>query len=717
MSSNIPTQIRTIDPFSSYNSNVVNQLTRMITKNEDCISGSSSSLDIIIDPSSPESGLILLKGIGYKDDVIIEIPENFAFDMNDDDFYLSPDHFNEIGYYYVGLKYTYIKSKPAPEAEIVIFRPSERNSLGSGYIFLKAIFVEFSDGIFQIVSVHDNDPENPLKKREYTKSYVCIEHTLPDYEYDRDNGRTIYVMDRDEMYFGTSDTWESFNAVRTNIDTLGREIGELVYIGPDKQCYLASSVSVETFCDAVVTQIGLSENGTGKVRLFGEVSNVKVETGINVQAGDKLFLSKNEPGTVTNLISDPYNQLVGTCRDVSNGICTMWFSPSFSGGMGGTSLHEKYQELLLDSIFMTLFSDAFINLNYVNVDETTAHIDTSTYRMTGEDGDVFESLLLTDPTCDETSITKCQVSADVSSKELISWFISNNDGVDWQPLFNGLDRIHTFATVEIPTSIEDDFDLLTVGEWCEGSISGKRAIVNMHNESKILLAFETGAGFWVEGEVLTGDESGKQTILTGEPIDITNNKNLKVKCIWSGPAYIDDYCLLYVEDTNKNETSVKNELNIETLFSDIYENGIISNDGNRFYPFLDPNSIPHLNIVSRYSTITEAIVTLDNNILANNPGIGQFLEGDETPSVSERYGSYYTSYTDSTSAIITDFIDSEDGQQINVIHSGGQPITIINNSLIHLSGGEDFVMEPYDVLSLIYSITLGWIEKSRSVNS
>lgn len=723
MSSNIPTQLRTIDPFSNHNSNIVNQLTRMITRHENCISGSSSSLDIIIDSTSADTGLILLPGIAYKDDVIIEITENLAFDMDDVDFYLGSDHFNEVGYYYIALKYIYIKQKPAPEAEITIFRPSERNLLTGGYLFLKAIYVDFIDGNFVIISTHNYDPQNRTVKREYTKSYVCIEDNLPTYLYERDNGRTIYVMDRDEMFFGTSSTWESFNAVRTNIDTTGCITSQLVYIGSDKKAHPAIATNISTFCDAIVTQIGLGSDGTGKVRLYGEVINVLAETGVTINVGDKVFLSNVEAGKITNMMPQPYCQFIGTCREVTGDVYTIWFSPTFSSSSGGAtsstdlaSVYDKYQDLLLESIFTTLFVDAFINTNNIDLENSTASIDVNDYKMVGNDGSSFQSLLLIDSSCDETCITKCQITASVSNENYIQWYVSNNNGVDWQHLINGLDRVHVFATTEIPTSIDGEFgyNYLLEGEWCEGSASEKRALVISHTNEKILLAHETGVIDWVEGEILTGDTSGNSTITTGPAIRLTNNHEIKVKCVWTGPADIYDYGVLYIEDINKNETSIENELNIETLFSDVYENGIMNNDGGRVYPFLDPVAIPTLNIISRRSTITQAIVDLDNNANFAH-GFGKFEDGDTTPSVLTYYLSYFTA--DSTSEIIiTNFDDAFDGQQLNVVHTGGFDVTIKNSSLIHLAGAADFIMQQYDVLSLIYSSDFGWIEKNRSNN-
>jgi hypothetical protein len=210
----IPTQVRTIDPYSSYDSNVVNRLTRMLTEGENALYGGPLTLNPTIDPATPTSKLLLSPGIVFKDDVLIQVTDEFSIDMHDSDFYLTTNHFDEVGYYYIVVKYTYVKAKPAPVVEIKIIKPSEHPAglPSSGYFFLKAIYVDFIDGVFEIVSVHDFDPLLPSVKRIYITRYgATIYVTLPTWQ-ESDEAQIIYVLDEDSFYYGTNSEWIKMNA-------------------------------------------------------------------------------------------------------------------------------------------------------------------------------------------------------------------------------------------------------------------------------------------------------------------------------------------------------------------------------------------------------------------------------------------------------------------------------------------------------------------------
>jgi hypothetical protein len=322
----IPSQARTIDPYSSYNSNIVNQLTRMVTGGEDCIFG-VQSMGVSIDIITPLTCLLLSTGLCFKDDVIIEITSDFTIDMHDSDFYLTTDHFDETGYYYITLNYTYIKSNPAPQAKITIFRPSERATFGSGYLLLKVVKVVGVAPNLSIDSVYDYDPENPSVKRTYTQTYITVEDTLPTFDQARDESRLIYVRSHDEVYFGSSSTWLSWNSVRDSIDTQGCDVGRLVYLKPDLTTGYAICTTKSTFAIGVVIQEGLAITGSGKIKLFGRVDSVPVEPGITLSPGDRLFLSNSDAGSVTNVAPQYYEQFVGTCISF-DGVavtCSMWF--------------------------------------------------------------------------------------------------------------------------------------------------------------------------------------------------------------------------------------------------------------------------------------------------------------------------------------------------------------------------------------------------------
>ena len=157
MGNPVPTQSRSVDPYASYNSNIVNALTRIVSNGNDCILN-GSKITATIDSTSSIS---LSSGRCIKDDVLIEI-DSIVVDMTDEDFYVSPStgFWGDDGYYYIVLEYTYTKSKPAPIAYIKVVQPSERTNdfvFNTSHLLLAVIQV--SSG--QIIDILDEDPEYP----------------------------------------------------------------------------------------------------------------------------------------------------------------------------------------------------------------------------------------------------------------------------------------------------------------------------------------------------------------------------------------------------------------------------------------------------------------------------------------------------------------------------------------------------------------------------
>jgi len=181
-----PSQTRSVDPYASYHSNVVNRLTRMISRGVDCLH-SPASMEVEIDSTSPLTHVVVSKGEVFKDDVYFIIDDDFRVDFEDSKFYVSPP-FNEAGYYYVLLDYKYVKARPAPKGSIKILKPSERSLFNKEqYVFLKAVKVTFNGSTFEIDSVYDWDPENTDNKREYCQYYIGTENSLPwPFNVDRD---------------------------------------------------------------------------------------------------------------------------------------------------------------------------------------------------------------------------------------------------------------------------------------------------------------------------------------------------------------------------------------------------------------------------------------------------------------------------------------------------------------------------------------------------
>jgi hypothetical protein len=319
MASSIPSQIRTVDPFASFNSDTVNALTRMITRGNDGIS-SPKSLDVIADTTSATDHVVVTPGIIFKDDVLIRITANHRVDFTDEDHYVSfGAGFNEAGYYYVVLEYTFQKSRPAPEARIKILKPSQlpHASLGTSLFFLKAVRVTFNGVSFEISSLHDADPTDPTVEREYTPLYFGVEVTLPTHDGDADVGRVVYETSTDTFWFGFSDRWDKISAgVETNIDTTGTFVGALCYTDSDGAAVLASPDDINTGAEIAVSAVGLEVDRSGRAILAGFVEGVRVENGIVINTGDLLYLSSANHGRVTNVKSSPY-QVVG--RALSGG--------------------------------------------------------------------------------------------------------------------------------------------------------------------------------------------------------------------------------------------------------------------------------------------------------------------------------------------------------------------------------------------------------------
>jgi len=721
MSSTIyPNCTRAIDPYSSYNSNVVNILHRMVTRGENILHSGANGLDIISDSTSPSTSLILTPGICYIDDVMNQITDDFNIDMSCGAFYVdtSSGWWNEAGYYYITIYYKYEKQYPPPRAKIQIFKPSQRNLKTNNYLFLKCIKVIFNGSSFEIASLHDEDPENPSVNRCFSKIYVGTEPTLPIFDAERDESRIIYVKNKDELFFGTNSRWESFSAVRDNITTSACDIGQLAYIDIDGTVKPAIATSISTFSDCAVLQVGSEESGSGKVRLSGLVNNVPIESNNTINIGDKLYLSSKEAGKVSNMISAPFSQLVGVCKYIdstSSTTCDIWFYPTNSNGsenLSAESLYDRYQDLLLGSVFKRLFVDTFHNTDYIDLALTTASLNVSNFEIVGTNGEVFVSNSLTDPGYDGTCIISCQVSCESTNQSDISWYASNDGGNVWEPI--DLDEIHTFSTIQIPIIL--DSGSLEVGEWVEGSISGKMGVVRVFDENNLFLSdvTETSSN-WSIGEALIGKTSGGTVTISDSIISRNQNCDLRVLAYFNGSASIQDYGVIYDVDTKIDETSRNNELNIDTLYADMYEIPSINNDGLRCYPFLDSTAILILNVVERNDTITKAIVRLDNNI-SEVRGVGQFNVDDTTPSISENYSIWKTS--DSTSVLtITNFDDAYEGQKVEIVCLS-ENVIIQNNENIHLAGETNYEMKPYDTLFLRYVDKLiGFVEISRSNNN
>lgn len=352
MSSNEPTQIRTVDPFASYNSDTVNKLTRMLTFGEDALA-TARSCDVSMDATSV-TRVIVASGTVYKDDMWIDITTQHIANFEDSNHYYDfGTGFDEAGYYYIVMSYTYQRQRPAPQAKILIVKPTQRLFYSSGgeWIFLKAVHVIWNGSSFEIDGVSDYDPDIPANKRLFVRRYAGTEITLPTFDSPRDTSRILYVKEEDDYYFGLSDKWSdpisqigSASTIPMNTETF--EEGDLIFITSLNSLSKAIAATKISTADGVVSKVAVD----GRIKTNGYVNNVKLETGIVTTVGDLLYLSVSESGKVTTVMSSPYHQFVGRCTEIIDSTSiNMLFVRGEPIGEGSTE-YSTYVTATLDSI-------------------------------------------------------------------------------------------------------------------------------------------------------------------------------------------------------------------------------------------------------------------------------------------------------------------------------------------------------------------------------
>jgi len=161
MGNPVPSQVRSVDPYASYNSDVVNKLTRIISDGENILLSPSP-----IDVSSINTTTVKAEaGKAIMQDVLIEI-QDINIDLTDEDFYIdsSGGLLNEAGYYLVVLYYEYQKTSPAPEASVKIIKASQKATLynPAKHLFLKCLDI---NGSYEINDLLNNDPDDPSRAR------------------------------------------------------------------------------------------------------------------------------------------------------------------------------------------------------------------------------------------------------------------------------------------------------------------------------------------------------------------------------------------------------------------------------------------------------------------------------------------------------------------------------------------------------------------------
>jgi len=590
MSLEFPIQNRAIDPYASYNSNVVNILTRMITRGKNCLHG-VHAIDVVIDATCGPTEITVLPGECFKDDVLIQILESHTVDMTLSDYYINHNNpWTEAGYYYVCLEYIYQKAKPAPVAKLRLLKPSQRNLYNedtSPFLLLKVAEVVFNGSTFEVARLFDYDPSYPDNKRVYSQLYAGVEDTLPLFEKMRDEGRLIYVHDRDEMFFGIDNRWESFNSVRANINTTNVSEGDVVYINEYGEASLAIATSSDTLANGIVLYSG---NTDGKIRLFGEFQGAKIEPGISISIGDHIYLSSNTPGTITNYMPSQFSQYLGIAISGStiDNKCDIIFMPGGSGFGDGNGFLDFYQDLLHSSVFEYMFVEPFGNNDFIDSTASNLQVDPSTYTLKGGmTGDVYQTISLQEPSFN-TRMNIAQITGkyECDGNSFIRWYISNNgsDPLDWEVA--ELDKLHNFSTYRLETI--DSTGVFIVGEDVLSITSNKMATINGINGNYILVYGDTRTGVDYDlNEIIIGQTSGAiATIQNFVNRQDVSYHDLRVRIEFDGTSsdcQIFDYCVLYDQDEdifNKFPTESDLQANIDTLYFDIYRYPSQDDDGN-----------------------------------------------------------------------------------------------------------------------------------------
>jgi len=192
-------QIRAVDPYATYNSNAVNMYHRLVSDGRDGLK-TCNSFRVTIDSTSSENVLNISSGVLYKDDVSIKNTSSYSLDMRDPIYYLSDNALDQVGNYWLVVKYKYNKAKPAIKAAFIIIKPDEHDLFNTDeYFFLQCIKV-IHDGVRHVIdSISDCDCDDSSLHREYIYVYAGTEYTLPECK-DEDLYRLIYADDTNTVH-------------------------------------------------------------------------------------------------------------------------------------------------------------------------------------------------------------------------------------------------------------------------------------------------------------------------------------------------------------------------------------------------------------------------------------------------------------------------------------------------------------------------------------
>jgi hypothetical protein len=222
-----PNQTRAVDPFASYNSDVVNRLTNMVTKG---YRGLPTIYDLQVTMDSTSTDRVLVSdGWCFKDDVLIHITSGSTVKMfgeGADNNYAHSVNLSGMdnGYYYIVLYYNYVKSRPAPTARIYVIEDTGTNindmypDNTGDYLLLKVVEVTGAPASPVVASVLDADPTGGRTDniREYLPSIIGPVDSEPTFDTTMHTGRIIFDIDTDTMKYGAAADWKTVGTGTTN---------------------------------------------------------------------------------------------------------------------------------------------------------------------------------------------------------------------------------------------------------------------------------------------------------------------------------------------------------------------------------------------------------------------------------------------------------------------------------------------------------------------
>ena len=343
-----PEQTRTIDPYSELHTNSVNKITEFWTRGNNYLLNVKDMRIAYTADGTNDAKITVGDGFAVVDNVIINFTSDTVIDpLNDPGLYTANTIPDSTGRMYVCADYTYVKTRPPNEAKIIILRPAQHilANNNSNYLFL-GCFDFVPDGTADIrisdVSVAGIDVDNPtVGVRRYVPHYAGAKKgDLPTYDVIEHEGQLVYLEDNNILYYGAEHDWRPLNIVAESADTTLCSGIQLGYMGSDEKVRPAIATSVATYADCIVTSVGTKEENTGIINLLGPVQQVPVDTtSAAVVAGNSLYLSPNEAGTVTSSL--PFNQqITGTATTSeylveSVRVVDIWFIAPITVSFGG----------------------------------------------------------------------------------------------------------------------------------------------------------------------------------------------------------------------------------------------------------------------------------------------------------------------------------------------------------------------------------------------